>query len=74
MAAINRTLRRWSPGLHAAQAIQIIRRRQLSGKKKWSREIVYAVTSLTTTQASPAGLAAAIRHHARRPGRPLRRS
>jgi hypothetical protein len=34
---------------HAAQAIQIIRRRQLSGKKKWSREIVYAVTSLTAT-------------------------
>jgi predicted transposase YbfD/YdcC len=48
---------------HAAQAIQIIRRRRLSGKKKWSRETVYAITSLTATQASPAELAAIIRGH-----------
>ena len=48
---------------HAAQAIQIVRRRRLSGKKKWSRETVYAVTSLTATQASPAELAAIIRGH-----------
>ncbi len=48
---------------HAAQAIQIIGRRRLSGKKKWSRETVYAITSLTATQASPAGLAAIIRGH-----------
>ena len=48
---------------HAAQAIQIIRRRRLSRKKKWSAETVYAVTSLTATQASPAGLAAMIRGH-----------
>jgi len=48
---------------HAAQAIQIVRRRRLSGKKKWSRETVYAVTSLTAVQASPAGLAAIIRGH-----------
>src|SRR5262249_30783168 len=38
---------------HAVQAIQIIRRRRLSGKKKWSAETVYAVTSLSATQASP---------------------
>ena len=48
---------------HAAQAIQIIRRRKLPGKEKWSRETVYAVTSLTATQASPAELAAIIRGH-----------
>jgi predicted transposase YbfD/YdcC len=48
---------------HAAQAIQIVRRRRLSGKKKWSRETVYAITSLTATQASPAELAAIIRGH-----------
>ena len=39
---------------HAAQAIQIVRRRRISGKKKWSRETVYAITSLTAVQASPA--------------------
>jgi predicted transposase YbfD/YdcC len=48
---------------HAAQAIQIVRRRKLGGKAKWSRETVYAVTSLTAIQASPAGLAAIIRGH-----------
>jgi predicted transposase YbfD/YdcC len=48
---------------HAAQAIQIVRRRKLAGKKKWSRETVYAITSLTATQASPAELAAIIRGH-----------
>jgi predicted transposase YbfD/YdcC len=48
---------------HAAQALQIIRRRKLPGKKKWSRETVYAVTSLTATQASSAELAAIIRGH-----------
>jgi predicted transposase YbfD/YdcC len=47
---------------HAAQAIQIVRRRQVR-KKKWSRETVYAVTSLTAVQASPAELAAIIRGH-----------
>ncbi len=31
--------------------------------KKWSCETVYAITSLTATQASPAGLAAIIRGH-----------
>jgi predicted transposase YbfD/YdcC len=48
---------------HAAQAIQIVRRRKLPGKKKWSRETCYAVTSLTATQASPAELATIIRGH-----------
>jgi len=43
---------------HAAQAIQIVRRRRLGRKKKWSAETCYAVTSLTVTQASPAELAA----------------
>jgi predicted transposase YbfD/YdcC len=48
---------------HAAQAVQIVRRRKLPGKKKWPNEAVYAVTSLTATQASPAELAAVIRGH-----------
>jgi predicted transposase YbfD/YdcC len=48
---------------HAAQAIQIMRRRKLPGKKKWSRETACAITSLTATQASPAELAAIIRGH-----------
>jgi predicted transposase YbfD/YdcC len=46
---------------HAAQAIQITRRRKLKGK--WSRETCYAVTSLTLTQATYAQLAAIIRGH-----------
>ena len=51
---------------HAAQAIQIVRRRRaLTGKnnKKWSTETMYAITSLTATQARPAELAAIIRGH-----------
>jgi predicted transposase YbfD/YdcC len=51
---------------HAAQAIQIVRRRRpLGGKntKKWSTETVYAITSLTAIQASPAELAAIARGH-----------
>ena len=46
---------------HAAQAIQIVRRRKVKGK--WSRETCYAVTSLSITQASPGDLAAIIRGH-----------
>jgi predicted transposase YbfD/YdcC len=46
---------------HAAQAIQIVRRRRPLNSKKWSAETVYAVTSLTVTQASPAQLAAIVR-------------
>jgi predicted transposase YbfD/YdcC len=46
---------------HAAQALQIVRRRKVKGK--WSRETCYAVTSLSITQASPDQLAAIIRGH-----------
>jgi predicted transposase YbfD/YdcC len=46
---------------HAAQALQIVRRRTVKGK--WSRETSYAVTSLSITQASPGDLAAIIRGH-----------
>jgi predicted transposase YbfD/YdcC len=46
---------------HAAQAIQIVRRRKVKGK--WSRETCYAVTSLTVIQASHAQLAAIVRGH-----------
>jgi Transposase DDE domain len=51
---------------HAAQAIQVVRRRRpLNGKnsRRWSTETVYAVTSLTVTQASPAQLADFLRGH-----------
>jgi predicted transposase YbfD/YdcC len=51
---------------HAAQAIQIVRkRRPLTGKnsKKWSAETVYAITSLTVIQARPADLARIARGH-----------
>ena len=48
---------------HAAQAIQIVRRRRPLTSKKWSAETVYAITSLTATQAQPAELAAIIRSH-----------
>lgn len=53
---------------HAAQAIQIARRRATSSninnrKEKWTTETVYAITSLTTTQASGAEPAAIIRGH-----------
>lgn len=46
---------------HAAQALQIVRRRKVKGK--WSRETCYAVTSLAITQASPDQLSAWIRGH-----------
>jgi predicted transposase YbfD/YdcC len=49
---------------HAAQAIQIRRRRRpLSGTKKWSTETSYAVTSLAAHQAAPAQLARWMRGH-----------
>jgi predicted transposase YbfD/YdcC len=48
---------------HAAQAIQIVRRRRPLTAKKWSTETMYAVTSLAATQAQPAELAAIIRGH-----------
>ena len=51
---------------HAAQALLVVRRRRpLNGKnsKKWSTETVYAVTSLTVTQARPDQLAGILRGH-----------
>jgi predicted transposase YbfD/YdcC len=51
---------------HAAQAIQIVRRRRpLNGKNrtKWSTETVYAITSLAAIQARPADLARFVRGH-----------
>jgi predicted transposase YbfD/YdcC len=48
---------------HAAQAIQIVRRRRPLTGTKWSTETVYAITSLTVIQARPADLARFLRGH-----------
>jgi predicted transposase YbfD/YdcC len=49
---------------HAAQAIQIRRRRRpLTGTKRWSTETSYAITSLTASQAAPAQIARWARGH-----------
>jgi Transposase DDE domain len=50
---------------HAAQAIQIRRRRPLNSRtgQRWSAETSYAVTSLAAHQATPAQIAAWIRGH-----------
>lgn len=49
---------------HAVQAIRVTRRiRPLSGRKKWRTFTIYAITSLTAAQASPAQLAGWIRGH-----------
>ena len=48
---------------HAAQAIQIIRRRRPRNGKRWSSETVYAITSLTATEISSPELADVIRGH-----------
>jgi predicted transposase YbfD/YdcC len=51
---------------HAAQALQIVRRRRPldeTNTKKWSTETIYAITSLTAIQASTAELAAIARGH-----------
>lgn len=49
---------------HAAQAIQLVRRRRpSSGRGKWRTETVYAVTDLGAHQARPDELAAWIRGH-----------
>jgi len=38
---------------HAAQALHITRRTRTPGRRKWSTEIVYAITDLTAVQAQP---------------------
>jgi predicted transposase YbfD/YdcC len=49
---------------HAAQAIRVTRRiRPLCGEKKWRTFTIYAITSLTASQAHPAQLAGWIRGH-----------
>ena len=48
---------------HARQVVRIRRRRRLFGAKKWTAEIVYAVTDLAAEQADPAEIAAWARDH-----------
>jgi len=48
---------------HAAQAIQVTRRVRDLHARRWRTVTIYAVTSLTTIQASPAQLAGYVRGH-----------
>jgi hypothetical protein len=48
---------------HAAQALRITRRVRPLGSRRWRTVTVYAVTSLTAAQASPARLADYVRGH-----------
>ena len=49
---------------HAVQAIRLTRRiRPISSTKKWQTVTIYAITSLTASQATPAQLAGWIRGH-----------
>ncbi len=48
---------------HAVQALRIRRRRMNLATGRWSTVTVYAITNLTTTQASPADLADWLRGH-----------
>lgn len=48
---------------HARQAIQITRKTRRLDSNKWRTEIAYAVTSLTTDQATAADLATWVRSH-----------
>ena len=48
---------------HATQALRIRRRRLNVATGRWSTITVYAITNLTTAQASPADLADALRGH-----------
>jgi hypothetical protein len=48
---------------HAAQAIQVKRRRRTLGTATWTSETTYAVTSLAAHQATPAELATWARGH-----------
>ncbi|MEU9457198.1 ISAs1 family transposase [Streptomyces sp. NPDC048277] len=51
------------PFPHAGQALQIVRRRRTVRTGKVSLERVYAITSLTAHQATPADLAERVRGH-----------
>ena len=48
---------------HAAQAIQVVRRRRALGSRKWTTVTVYAITSLTAAQTDPVLLARCLRGH-----------
>jgi predicted transposase YbfD/YdcC len=48
---------------HARQVVRIRRRSRPLGEKKWTEEIVYAVTDLPAEQATPAEIAAWARDH-----------
>ncbi|MGF1647355.1 MAG: ISAs1 family transposase [Kineosporiaceae bacterium] len=48
---------------HAAQAIRLTRRRRHPSTHRWSTETVYAITSLTATQATGTDLAEIARGH-----------
>jgi predicted transposase YbfD/YdcC len=48
---------------YAAQAIRVVRRRRPLGSRKWTTVTVYAITSLTATQADPVLLARWLRGH-----------
>lgn len=48
---------------HARQALQVTRRTRRARNARWRTETVYAVTDLNLDQATPAGLADAIRAH-----------
>jgi predicted transposase YbfD/YdcC len=48
---------------HARQALQVTRRTRRARTARWRTETVYAVTDLNLDQATPAGLADAIRAH-----------
>jgi predicted transposase YbfD/YdcC len=48
---------------HAAQALQVTRKTRELGTRRWRTVVVYAITSLTFAQASPARLADLLRGH-----------
>lgn len=48
---------------HARQVVRIHRKRRRLGTKKWTSEVVYAITDLPTHQARPAEIAAWARGH-----------
>jgi predicted transposase YbfD/YdcC len=48
---------------HAAQVLQVTRKTRELGTRRWRTVVVYAVTSLTFAQVSPARLADLVRGH-----------